>query len=68
MTGKQQPSHVQMAMGIPPQQARSSLRISFSGMTTREETQEAVEKIKVAVRKLRQVQGGDRVGPVVVYS
>jgi cysteine desulfurase len=68
MTGKQQPSHVQMAMGICTEQAKSSLRISFSSFTTREETDEAVEKIKKAVKKLRQVQGGDGVGPVMVYS
>jgi cysteine desulfurase len=68
MTGKQQPSHVQKAMGISDDQAKSSLRISFSSFTTREETDEAVEKIKKAVSKLRQVQGGTGVGPVVVYS
>ncbi len=68
MTGKQQPSHVQKAMGISDEQAKSSLRISFSSFTTREETDEAVEKIKKAVAKLRQVQGGSGVGPVVVYS
>lgn len=68
MTGKQQPSHVQKAMGFSDEQARSSLRISLSSFTTREEVDEAVEKIKKAVAKLRQVQGGSGVGPVVVYS
>lgn len=68
MTGKQQPSHVQKAMGISDEQAKSSLRISFSSFTTREDTDEAVERIKMAVKKLRQVQGGSGVGPVVVYS
>jgi len=68
MTGKQQPSHVQKAMGISDEQAKSSLRISFSEFTTRAETDDAVEKIKKAVAKLRQVQGGGGVGPVVVYS
>ena len=68
MTGKQEPSHVQKAMGISNEQARSSLRISLSGFTTREEIDEAVERIKKAVAKLRQVQGGGGVGPVVVYS
>ena len=68
MTGKQQPSHVQKAMGISDEQAKSSLRISFSSFTTREDTDEAVERIKMAVKKLRQVQGGSEVGPVVVYS
>lgn len=68
MTGKQEPSHVQKAMGIPEGQARSSLRISLSCFTTRGEVDEAVEKIKGAVRRLREVQGGEGVGPVVVYS
>ena len=68
MTGKQQPSHVQKAMGITDEQAKSSLRISFSSFTTRGDTDEAVERIKMAVKKLRQVQGGSGVGPVVVYS
>lgn len=68
MTGKQQPSHVQKAMGISDEQAKSSLRISFSTFTTREETDEAVERIKMAVKKLRAIQGGGGVGPVVVYS
>ena len=68
MTGKQQPSHVQKALGISDEQAKSSLRISFSSSTTREDTDEVVERIKMAVKKLRQVQGGSGVGPVVVYS
>ncbi|MEJ6578310.1 MAG: cysteine desulfurase family protein [Akkermansiaceae bacterium] len=68
MTGKQEPSHVQKAMGILTEQAKSSLRISFSSFTTRDDTDEAVERIKKAVKKLRQVQGGGGVGPVLVYS
>ena len=68
MTGKQQPSHVQIAMGIPPVQAKSSLRISLSIFTTREEIDTAVEAIKKAVKKLRSVQGGSGVGPVQVFT
>lgn len=68
MTGKQQPSHVQKAMGIDDAQAKSSLRISCSSYTTKEEVDEAVEAIKKAVEKLRRVQGGGGVGPVIVYS
>lgn len=67
MTGKQQPSHVQKAMGLTDAQARSSLRISLSLFTTREEVDTAVEALKKAVAKLRSVQGGG-VGPVVVYG
>jgi cysteine desulfurase len=68
MTGKQQPSHVQTAMGIPASQAKSSLRISFSIFSTREETDAAVEAVKKAVGKLRSVQGGSGVGPVQIFT
>ena len=68
MTGKQQPSHVQTAMGISAKRAKSSLRVSFSILTTREETDAAVEMVKKAVLKLRSVQGISGVGPVVVYT
>ena len=68
MTGKQQPSHVQTAMGISAEQAKSSLRLSLSIFTTAEEIDRAVEAIKKAVSKLRSVQGGPGVGPVQVYG
>lgn len=68
MTGKQRPSHVQTAMGIAPAQAKSSLRISFSIFSTRQECDDAVEAVKKAVRKLRRVQGGPGVGPVQVFT
>lgn len=67
MTGKQRPSHVQLAMGIPEGRARSSLRFSFSRMNTREEARDAAAAVVKAVEKLRRVQGGG-VGPVTVYS
>lgn len=68
MTGKQQASHVQTAMGIPDAQAKSSLRISFSIFSTIEETDAAVEAVKKSVRKLHSVQGGPGVGPVQVFT
>jgi len=67
MTGKQKPSHVQLAMGIPEERAKSSLRISFSKLNTMEEALAAAAALKKAVEKLRRVQGSG-VGPVVVYS
>ena len=67
MTGKQKPSHVQMAMGIPEARAKSSLRISFSRLSTMEDALAAADAVKKAVEKLRRVQGPG-VGPVVVYS
>lgn len=67
MTGKQRPSHVQLAMGIPVDRAKSSLRFSFSRLNTHAEAITAAELLAKAVAKLRRVQGSG-VGPVVVYS
>lgn len=67
MTGKQRPSHVQLAMGIPELRAKSSLRISFSRLSNMNDAIEAVRSVKKAVEKLRHVQGPG-IGPVVVYS
>jgi cysteine desulfurase len=68
MTGKQKPSHVQTAMGISSARAKSSLRISFSILTTSDDCDAAVEAVKKAVKKLRSVQGGAGVGPVQVFT
>lgn len=67
MTGKQKPSHVQLAMGIPEELAKSSLRFSFSRLNTLDEARTAAAAVVKAVEKLRRVQGSG-VGPVVVYS
>lgn len=67
MTGKQKPSHVQLAMGIVEARAKSSLRISFSRLNTMTEGLAAADALRKAVEKLRRVQGFG-VGPVVVYS
>jgi cysteine desulfurase len=67
MTGRQKPSHVQLAMGIPEAVAKTSLRFSFSRLNTPEEATLAAEAVIRAVARLRSVQGGG-VGPVVVYS
>ena len=67
MTGKQKPSHVQLAMGISEARAKSSLRFSFSRLHSPGDVTAAVDAVDKAVRKLREVQSGG-VGPVVVYS
>jgi len=66
MSGKQRPSHVQLAMGIDETRARSSLRFSFSTLNTMGEAFAAAVMVKRAVEKLRHVQGSG-VGPVQVY-
>jgi len=68
MTGKQQPSHVQKAMGLSEAQARTSLRLSLSIFSTEEEIDTAAEAVARAVGKLRSVQGPPGVGPVAVYG
>jgi len=67
MTGKQKPSHVQLAMGIPEGRAKGSLRFSFSRLNTPAEALTAAGIVTKAVDKLRRVQGAG-VGPVALYS
>lgn len=67
MTGKQQPSHVQKAMGFSDERAKSSLRISLSRFTTREEIDTAADAIVKSVKKLRAIQS-PLTGPVQVYQ
>lgn len=53
MTGKNQPSHVQKAMGFSDERAFSSLRLSLSIFTTEEEIDRAVEVLAWVVRDVR---------------
>jgi len=68
MTGKQQPSHVQKAMGFSDAKAKSSLRFGFSRLNTMDEAMRAAEAVRKAVEKLRRVQGPPGIGPVTVYT
>ncbi len=67
MTGKQQPSHVQKAMGFTDKEAKSSLRFSFDHSHTTDDAQKAAQLVKKAVEKLKSVQNST-VGPVVIYT
>jgi len=67
MSGKQQPSHVQKAMGFSDLKAKSSLRISFHHGHSVDDAQKAAQLVIAAVQKLRSVQGPG-VGPVVIYT
>ena len=53
MSGATEPSHVLLAMGLTPAQARASLRLSLSRLTTAEEIDRALEIIPAAVARLR---------------
>jgi cysteine desulfurase len=52
-SGATEPSHVLLAMGLPPAQARSSLRLSLSRLTTPDEIDRALTLIPAAVSRLR---------------
>jgi cysteine desulfurase len=55
-SGATEPSHVLLAMGLTPTEARSSLRLSLSRLTTAEEIDRALEIIPAAVTRLRSLQ------------
>jgi len=52
-SGATEPSHVLLAMGLTPAQARSSLRLSLSRMSTQDEIERALEIIPATVARLR---------------
>jgi cysteine desulfurase len=55
-SGATEPSHVLLAMGLSPAEARSSLRLSLSRLTTAEEIDRALEIIPAAVARLRSLR------------
>jgi cysteine desulfurase len=52
-SGATEPSHVLLAMGLSPAEARSSLRLSLSRFTTEAEVDRALELIPAVVARLR---------------
>jgi cysteine desulfurase len=52
-SGATEPSHVLLAMGLTPAEARSSLRLSLSRLTTEEEIDRALTIIPATVGRLR---------------
>jgi cysteine desulfurase len=61
-TGALKPSHVLTAMGLSPQQARESLRFSFSRFNTEAELDEALVVLDAVVRKVRELRPAGVVG------
>jgi cysteine desulfurase len=55
-SGANEPSHVLIAMGLTPAEAKSSLRLSLSRLTTDAEIDRALEIIPAAVAHLRSVK------------
>jgi cysteine desulfurase len=54
-SGATEPSHVLLAMGLTPAEARSSLRLSLSRHTTAQEIDRALEIIPAAIARLRSI-------------
>ncbi|MGE3340630.1 MAG: cysteine desulfurase family protein [Candidatus Altimarinota bacterium] len=52
-SGTVEPSHVLLALGLSPEAAKSSLRITLGRQTTREEIQELAKKMAEVVEALR---------------
>ena len=57
-SGATEPSHVLLAMGLTPAEARASLRLSLSRLTTGAEIDRALEIIPKAVERLRSTAKG----------
>jgi cysteine desulfurase len=53
MSGATEPSHVLLAMGLTPAQARASLRLSLSRLTTADEITHALNIVPAAVARLQ---------------
>ncbi|WP_337844060.1 aminotransferase class V-fold PLP-dependent enzyme, partial [Thermus sp.] len=51
--GSLEPSHVLLAMGRTPKEARASLRFSLGRFTTEEEVEEAIRAFREAVERAR---------------
>jgi cysteine desulfurase len=54
-SGTLEPSHVLMAMGIPPEIAHSSLRFSLGRTNTEEDIEYVLEKLPPIIQRLRQM-------------
>ena len=54
-TGSLDPSHVLMAMGLPPMRARGSVRFSFGIYNTEEEVDYLIEKLTPIIHRLREI-------------
>lgn len=57
-TGATEPSHVLLAIGLPHELARGSLRLTLSAENTEAELDETVEVLKGSVERLREMKKG----------
>lgn len=63
-SGSLEPSHVLLALGIPPEVAHGSLRFSLGRENTKEDIERVTEILPLVVKKLRAMSpfGKDREG------
>jgi len=56
-TGSLQPSHVLLSIGLKPEEAHGSLRITIGKYTTRKDMEDTVRKLKKIIFDLRKISG-----------
>lgn len=56
-SGSLNPSHVLLSIGLKPEEAHGSLRLTLGKSTTKKDIDIAIGKIRKVVEKLRQVSG-----------
>ena len=54
-SGSVEPSHVLTAIGLPPEEARATLRLSLGHQTTEEEIDFALDTIPPVIKRLREI-------------
>lgn len=57
-SGALEPSHVLLSLGLKPEQAHGSLRLTLGKYTTKKEIDFAIAKLKEVVKRLRKISGG----------
>ena len=62
-SGATEPSHVLLAMGLSPSEARSSLRLSLSRLTTEAEIEHTLEILPAVVARLRAINPNSKTAP-----
>jgi len=61
-SARPEPSHVLAALGLPPERARSAVRVGLGRGTSAEEVERAVERIATEVRRIRGERAAAGVG------
>lgn len=56
-SGALSPSHVLLSIGLAPEQAHGSLRVTLGKHTTKREIDTAIKKLKTVVERLRKISG-----------